>query len=121
MQKTTESVENLQCDSTITNTFPTDWKVKKPTETHTKDSLIVDITKEPVQSVIPQGDGPLEIVVTDKTTQTSHTNTTDESTQTDDTNKPEPFKGLGGFDYHTLDYEDPADISDISVFLVFCI
>ena len=67
----------------------------------------MEITKLPVQSVIPQVDGPLAIDVTDNNTQTSHTNTTD------DTNKPEPFKGLIGFDYYTLDYDDPADIPDI--------
>ena len=66
-----------------------------------------------MQSVIPQVDGPIEIVVTDKNTQTSHTITNYESTQTDDTNKPEPFKGLGGFDYYTLDYEDQVDIPDM--------
>ena len=63
-QKTTESVENSQCDSTITKTFSSNWKVQKPTETQTKDSLSVEITKQPVQSVIPQVDGPLEVNVT---------------------------------------------------------
>ena len=115
-QNTTESDENSQCDSTITKPFSSIWKVQKPTETHTKDSLIVEITKQPVESVIPQVDGPLEVDMTDNNTQTSHTSTNDEATQTDDTNMPEPFKGLSGFDYYTLDYDNPVDIEDIRVF-----
>ena len=70
------------------------------------------LTKQPVPYVIPQIDGQFEINVTDSTSQKSHNNTSDESTQTDDTNKPEPFKGLGGFDYYTLDYDDPDPDSD---------
>ena len=57
--------------------------------------------------MIPQVDGPLEINVTDNTTQTKYNNLNDESTQTDDTNQPSPYKGLGGLYYYTLDYDNP--------------
>ena len=72
-----------------------------------EDSLIVKLIKQHVPSVIPQVDGPLDINVNDNTTQTSYINSNDESTQTDDTNKPKPYKGLGGYDYYTLAYDDP--------------
>ena len=72
------------------------------------------LTKQPVPFVIPQIDGQLEINLTDSTSQTSHNNKSDESTQIDDTNKPEPFKGLEGFDYYTLYYDDPDSDSEHS-------
>ena len=93
-QTTAESVEILQSDSTKTSV--NNWKVQKPTERKTEDSLIVKLTKQPVPFVIPQIDGPLEINGTENTSQTSHNKTSDESTQTDDTNKPEPLQVLEG-------------------------
>ena len=107
-QETTESVD-MQCDSTNTNTAASTWKDHNPTETNKEDSLIVKLTKQHIPSVIPQVDGPLDINVTDDTTQTSHISLDDESTQTEDTNKPKPYKGIGGFDYYTLDYDDPKN------------
>ena len=106
-RNTTESVEIVQCDSTTNKTSASNQKVQKPSETNTEDSMIVELTNHSLPSVIPQLDGPLEINVTDGTTQISHINTNDESRQPDDTNKPKPYKGLGGFDYYTLNCDDP--------------
>ena len=76
-QKTTESVEIVQCDSPTNKTSASNWKVQKPSGTNTEDRMIVKLTKQPVTSMKPQVDELFQIYSTYNTKHTSHINTHD--------------------------------------------